>query len=109
MTPNALRRWLLEDRATHGLGGPPNNTRQATFRDEWDDRNVTVIFINDAHEVWIAERWGGEEERYVYSGSAQTFRQMALWYLWRWAWGEWFGLRRWLFYWDLKRKLGHDD
>ena len=36
--------------------------------------------------------------------AAEDFRKLALWYLWRWAWGEWFGLRRSLFYWDLHRR-----
>jgi len=35
---------------------------------------------------------------------AEGFRWLALWYLWRWAWGEWFGLRRRLYYWDLSRR-----
>lgn len=39
--------------------------------------------------------------------AAEDFRKLALWYLWRWTWGEWFGLRRWLFYrhlhWQVKK------
>ena len=89
------RVWVLEDRYHDGLGGPPNNTRSYRFRDDWNGRDLVVSFINDAHEVWIAEKWdGGGKEHWTFSAPASAFRRMALWYLWRWIWGEWFGLRR---------------
>ena len=113
-----VRQWLLEDQANVGLGGPPNHwhtsshfiienipetTKGAPYR-----RSLCVAFLNDASEIWIEEK---EEdavqmvsERWVFSCRAEHFRKMALWYLWRWASGEWFGLRRWLYYKDLHRR-----
>lgn len=99
-----LREWILEDQAHKGLGGPPNNWQHYTFKSDKigastgvDD--VFVGFGNDAHDIQIAEKFeGNTQEQWVHTMSATDFRRIALWYLWRWAWGEWFGLRRWLYY-----------
>ena len=116
-----LRSWALEDHASHGLGGPPNNWGRSgdilvsdNVKVDGDGvvkyrcrHNVGASFNNDAHEVWIWERFeeqGSVDESWKFSCPARAFRRMALWYLWRWAWGEWFGLRRKLFYWDLHRR-----
>lgn len=104
--------WLLEDQIDRGLGGPPNNWRSsgpiAADRGEKDNNQVYARFGNDAFDIMIGERWmdGGKEwERWMATLPAPAFRRLALWYLWRWAWGEWFGLRRRLFYWHLHRKV----
>lgn len=102
-----LRAFLLEDRYRQGIGGPPNNFRWCNgIRDQRDTVTYNVSFNNDAFEIWIGEKWDDEESfRWAFHCRATVFRQMALWYLWRWAWGEWFGLRRWLFYKDLRFRL----
>jgi hypothetical protein len=63
-----------------------------------------IYFTNDAHDLMIATHYSDDTEyRNMVAIPAEDFRKLALWYLWRWAWGEWFGLRRWLFYWNLRR------
>ena len=113
-----LRAWALEDQAGAGLGGPPNNWQSLeTFyvtRRSADEKGgpyaygYNAMFGNDASEVWIGSREidkQGMHERWQFHCSTRVFRRIAVWYLWRWAWGEWFGLRRKLFYWDLKRRV----
>lgn len=101
-----LRAWLLEDRALEGLGGPPNNWRSLyDVRGKHDNVSYTCSFNNDAHEIWFWQEFDEEDGRWAFFLDAGAFRRMALWYVWRWAWGEWFGLRRRLFYWDNHRRV----
>jgi hypothetical protein len=108
--------WLLEDQADQGLGGPPNNWRstgpiiieQGEKYGRPHRSEVYARFGNDAHEIMIGQSWidgDHREDTWYASVPAPAFRRIALWYLWRWAWGEWFGLRRRLFYWHLFRKV----
>ncbi len=113
-----VRAWLLEDQANQGLGGPPNHWRTTGFfvtgehkpstDKAWYRCSICLSFVNDASELWIARKDEHEKqanfEKWLFSCKAKHFRHMALWYLWRWAWGEWFGLRRWLYYKDLHRR-----
>lgn len=104
--------WLLEDRATEGLGGPPNMHR---FSPRFSSRQhgmsngikeFGLHFDNDAFDILIYTKYTDEaESKWRFSIAAEDFRKIALWYLWRWAWGEWFGLRRRLFYWRLHIKV----
>jgi len=107
-----FRGWLLEDKYHHGLGGPPNNWR---YSPEFASRQQgsstghqwwALHFDNDAYDVQIATKYSDEESgRWVLFMAAEDFRKLALWYLWRWVWGEWLGLRRRLFYRDLRRRV----
>ncbi len=106
--------WLLEDKADQGLGGPPNNWRSTgpILTDKGEKfggrHEVYARFGNDGFDVMIGEKWvDGDhtDEQWSLSLSTAAFRQIALWYLWRWAWGDWFGLRRRLYYWNLSRKM----
>ena len=97
-----LREWLLEDGATRGLGGPPNNWQMSPkARGEWGvpgGATYRGAFLNDAGEIGIAVEYPGEESRWAAIIPANAFRRIALWYVARWACGEWFGLRRRLYY-----------
>lgn len=108
-----FRQWMLEDQANEGLGGPPNNWRHSPCYPsrqhgmssgcEW----WQLWFDNDAFDVHIHSKWSDSNEVSLrLTMAAEDFRKLALWYLWRWAWGEWFGLRRKLFYWHLRRGRG---
>lgn len=105
---HAVLHWLLEDRYTSGLGGPPNMHRQ-TKDIPGRDATYRGAFNNDAHEFWIEHEYPGEQARWAFSCPSGVFRRLALYYLWRWAWGEWFGLRRRLYYiylhWEVRRVL----
>lgn len=107
--PVRIRRWILEDRPGDGLGGPPNNWRDTGWIvGDVNHIEVSARFNNDAHEIWIAEKHiekdGSYSAKWVFFTSAGTFRKVSLWYLWRWVWGEWLGLRRKLFFWDNHRR-----
>lgn len=105
-----LRGWLFEHRHGVGLGGPPNNWANVdvVIARPWGGHadNVSAEFHNDAGEIWTRQWWTGEpDSNLIASYDVRAFRRLALWYLWRWAFGEWFGLRRTLFYWDLSRRM----
>jgi hypothetical protein len=98
-----LREWLLEDSSNKGLGGPPNNWQSITVRAGSHSGNAEygACFGDDASSIWISVRYPdepGDGGRWLCDLRPVVFRRIALWYLWRWAYGEWFGLRRWLFY-----------
>jgi len=50
-------------------------------------------FLNDSYEIGI-----GFPDKWLVILRREYFHKLILWYIWRWIWGEWFGLRRWLFY-----------
>lgn len=116
---SALRRlwWhIIGEMRMRGWPSPPNDFRgtgwYVTERNEKDHmvstRFVSAMFLNDAFEIGIAVKW--EENGHVDEGwkiieRTEDFRRIAAWYLWRWAWGEWFGLRRKLYYWNLHRSV----
>lgn len=107
-----VRSWLLEDKALEGLGGPPNNWQSSPqFASRQHGRSTgrlwySIRFDNDAFDVWISTQFSDESQSDTLCVmAAEDFRKLALWFLWRWAWGEWFGLRRWLFYKDLHRRM----
>jgi hypothetical protein len=107
-----LRQRLLESKAHEGLGGPPNNWQHSPAYKGCNRGHSSgvaeygISFQNDAHDVGLWVRYD-EENRQHWDAimSTEHFRKMALWYLWRWAWGEVFGLRRWLYYKDLSRRM----
>lgn len=107
-----LRVRLLESKAHEGLGGPPNawqHSPQFTSRQHGMSSGLAEFgasFGNDAFDIHVWVRHDGNPKpRYELMIAAEDFRKIALWYLWRWAWGEVFGLRRKLYYWDLNRRL----
>jgi hypothetical protein len=52
-----------------------------------------VSFLNDAHELGF-----GYKDEWHTIISRKGFHKIVRWYLKRWALGEWFGLRRYLWY-----------
>lgn len=103
-----LREWLLEDGAIQGLGGPPNNWQASgKYAVRPGEAEYTARFLDDAFSIGVAAYWpeDGGESRWALILPAPVFRRLALWYLWRWTYGEWFGVRRWLFYRWLRRHV----
>jgi hypothetical protein len=105
-----LREWLLEDGANRGLGGPPNNWQSIKIAAESYGGNAdySARFGDDASSIMIWVRYTDEQKgdgRWLADFRPAVFRRMALWYLWRWAYGEWFGLRRWVYYRWLRRHV----
>lgn len=127
--PHWFLDWLLGEGSERGFTAmPPNDWQHIRFtlkeehktiekvlfgearRLEIDFRHeLFAMFEDDASELVIGERW--EEQGATHGDQVKLslrtehFRRLALWYLWRWAWGEWFGLRRRLFYWRLHRQV----
>lgn len=71
-------------------------------------------FSNDGFELAVQTREKTRDGEWRYWDNAfyvarPDFHRIVRWYLWRWAWGEWFGLRRRLWYrllgWRLDRML----
>lgn len=61
-------------------------------------------FDNDAYDFRVWRKWTDEaSSKTDFILAAEDFRKLALWYLGRWAWSEWFGLRRRLWYLALHR------
>lgn len=116
-----IRRTLREftERAisdnTVGTGSVPNSWASKTFttsRPSGVDGGTThyhIRFADDAFGVIGWRAWSDnpdeDEQAVCVNMQAPIFRKVALWYLWRWFVGEWFGLRRWLFYKNLNRKV----
>jgi len=102
---------LLEDQAHRGLGGPPNNWHHSpnyTSRQHGMSTGIeyfSLSFTNDAFDVGLWIQWQEGEGKWDCMIAAEDFRKVAIWYLWRWAWGEWFGLRRRLFYIRLHKQV----
>lgn len=106
-----LRAWLLEDSANKGLGGPPNNWQsvKAARRDNGiGQAEYGARFLDDASAVGVWVRYHddpGDEGHWLCTMPRHVFRRFALWYLWRWVYGEWFGMRRRLYYHWLHRHV----
>lgn len=101
-TCRRLRCWVLED-GTNGEGGVPNkwaaSPRWRPGQPEIAGVWYQAEFGNDAFDIHLVRKWEpNDEPRIDFQMRCTDFRRVALWYLWRWAWGEWFGVRRWLYY-----------
>ena len=115
--PAQIRKWLLSYNPWHdgGPGHPPNDGKNLVIpversfnHNRAQTHDIFAYFLNDAFEIWIGETYtdgDAKDENWKFSCRTEHFRKIAFWYLWHWAWGEWFGLRRKLFYWDLHRRV----
>lgn len=99
----ARKTKILLDILGSEFGGNQGSVPVADIRfrpaDPWRCINVG----DDGFMLWF----GGEHE-WNYSLQRREARRLAWWILIRWwAWGEWFGLRRWLYYKALHRHVSH--
>jgi hypothetical protein len=100
-----LWRWMYRLTRDHtaGLSGVPGNWLSLEMGPPNDDGSPLHYARtgDDAFVLWIGyrDRWWGSLPR-------KEARRLAWFVLWRWwARGEWFGLRRWLFYRALAREV----
>lgn len=85
------------------FGDIPNNHESITItknKDRWFEIPLVASFVEDGFDIGI-----GSMDRWYILLERSALHKIILWYLWRWAWGEWFGLRRYLFYKFLKRRI----
>jgi len=104
---NSIWRWLYNV-AGRDFGGTTAAPNDGTWSPMFTSRQhgmstghawFAMTFGNDSFDVVIYTQYTDEAHSRVYfMMAADDFRGLALWYLWRWAWGEWFGVRRWLWY-----------
>ncbi len=110
---SSRRRKSLESRLYDLLGHewagstvPPGDHLNMRLRDYGrDDRGREVYYVaatsNDGFDLWLGKSY--EWDTFM---SAPEARRLALFILWRWwARGTWFGLRRRLWYWLLRRRI----
>lgn len=90
-----------EDRIYNWLGQydgfytrPPLDHRKIYVNDR------VISLNNDGSETWI----GSPDQWYVFFKNSD-FRKIAFWSLRQWAFVDWFGLRSWLWYKLLHRKV----
>lgn len=81
-----------------GNDGVPLDHRRLIADDDGCER--VFAFLNDSFEIGIGwrERWHAIIRR-------ETIHRFIWWYLRQWAFGEWLGVRRWLWYKLLHRQV----
>lgn len=87
---------LLSDKTTGSTSVPLSWSSKKI-----DDRGCERIisFINDSFDIGI-----GSPDKWYVIMRREAFHKMIRWYLIKWSFGEWFGLRRTIWYWLLKRR-----
>lgn len=98
--------WI-ERKLYHALAGKwdgdnecaPIDHKTLRFMGESGCEEVVCI-LNDAFEVGL-----GWPERWHVLYRRKDFHRIIRWYLWQWAFSEWFGLRRWIWYKLLNRSM----
>jgi hypothetical protein len=94
--------WFSEN--SHEFLEAPNHNMYLTIP-RADSSDSLVCALNcetPSDQVWL-----GTLHKWVYFYSGKEFRKMAAWALWRWAWGDWFGLRTKLFLYGLKLRYSN--
>ena len=80
------------------LEAPNHHATLRIARKDYDHPLVCVLNSESpSDQVWL-----GQSNKWIWFYSGRDFRKMAAWALWRWAWGDWFGLKTRLFMWALR-------
>jgi len=92
---------LFRDRASGSMYlDNPNHCARLVWYPDGEDEGYRCCVLNSespSDQVWL----GRSDKWFVFYGGTE-FRRMALWALWRWAWGDWFGLKTRFWLWGLK-------
>lgn len=91
--------WRLLSEQWCGNDHVPLDHRHAKFDDRGVDRGIA--FVEDAHQIGL---FTGEGNTWDVIMTRTAFHKIMRWYLRQWIFGEWFGLRRWLWYKILHRR-----
>lgn len=114
LRPARALAWVLCSHSDGGGDSPPNDWASSGWVPDGRSAGVAydISFREDAGTVVLFARYDDRngtpaDEKCLAMIPRAAFRRLALWWLWRWAWGEWFGLRRWLYFrWLLRRVAG---
>jgi hypothetical protein len=102
LTDRIKRRWpLVRVFGSEWCGNyvPPGDYLTRRFEEKGSTHCYSVG--DDAFVLWM-----GYPDEWRWSVARREARQLAWFILMRWwAWAEWFGLRRWLYYFALRRDL----
>ena len=103
-----LRRFSFEDWfyrliSDHTVGGdavPLSWSSKHFIGNRSGDLEYVLAFLDDSFSVGIGypTSWNCILDRKI-------FHKMIIWYLWKWSFSEWFGLRRWVWYKLLHRRV----
>lgn len=101
MSKHSIENFLYKALSDKWCGNDmmPLNHRVLRFRAQ-SGVDYVVSFQNDAFELGF----GYPDEWKMFIGR-KDFHKIMRWYIKNWAWGEWFGLRRYLWYKLLRRKV----
>ncbi|MBP9839983.1 MAG: hypothetical protein KBC44_03355 [Candidatus Pacebacteria bacterium] len=81
-----------------GNDSPPLTYRKMTYGE--DGCEYVVVFEEDSSALGF-----GYPDEWKLFIDRKNFHKVVRWYLKQWAWGDWFGVRRWLWYKLLHRKV----
>ena len=95
-----VERILFHRLGDHTLGGSGVPLERASKSVRSRHCEYVIGFVNDAFEVGL-----GYPDHWKFLCPRGVFLRFVLWYLWKWAWSDWFGLRRRLWYWLLSRRV----
>lgn len=90
----SLQNWLYHALSEDWCGNDSVPLDHRTLRvQEKDGCEYVFCILNDAFEVGIGypNKWHGLYRR-------EVFHRMIFWYLRQWIFGEWLGIRRWIWY-----------
>lgn len=96
-----LENRLFELLSTEWCGNdsPPLRYKKLTYGRKWGGESI-VSFENDSGELGF-----GYPDKWKMFIDRKDFHIIVRWYLKQWSWGEWFGLRRWIWYKLLHRRV----
>ena len=96
----SLENWLYRLLSSDFCGNDTMPLDRERFRYTDQGCEHVVVFENDAFELGF-----GYPNKWHMFITRKSFHKIVRWYLWRWGWGEWFGLRRYLWYKLLHRRV----
>jgi hypothetical protein len=110
MTPS-FDKWIYEHLGDEWCGNvvPPND-HQSLYFDMNTYRTLREVPEGCSHDIHViswsedaCSLWIGSMDEWHTHFPRHAALKLTRWLLWRWAVGEWFGLRRWLWFQALQR------
>lgn len=100
LSPDSPERLLYRLLSEKWCGNEMVPLDHRTLRVPNDGCEYVFGFLNDSFEIGIGwpDRWHGIYRR-------EVIHRFIWWYLRQWVFGEWFGLRRWIWYKLLNRRV----